>query len=92
MTTRTPREIRSRSGVLVALLPRDPCATHCADDRICDGGFGCPFIPDPAPPSEDEYERFIKAELARGRRDDRELRDLEIMADVRRDKLAEVAD
>ena len=46
----------------------------------------------PAPPTEDEYERFVEAELARGRRDDRELRDLEIMADVRRDKLAEVDD
>ena len=29
--------------------------------------FGCPFIPDPAPPSEDEYEHFLEAELARGR-------------------------
>ena len=62
--------------VPVALLSREPhvhavaedmCATHCAPDRICYGGFGCPFLPDPAPPSEDEYERFVEAELARGR-------------------------
>ena len=59
----------TRSGPLVALSPRraDLCATHCAADHICEGGFGCPFVPDPAPPSEDEYERFLEAELARGR-------------------------
>ena len=79
-----------RAGVLVAV--GDPC-DHCAPAmRETCAWYGCPFAPDPAPPTEDEYERFVEAELARGRRDDRELRDLEIMADVRRDKLAEVDD
>ena len=54
-----------RSGALVALPPRDPCA-QCGDAlREACAWFGCPFVPDPAPPSEDEYERFL--ESARGR-------------------------
>lgn len=58
-----------RAGTLVAVRPQgvDMCAVHCAPDRICDGGFGCPFLPDPTPPTEDEYERFLETELARGR-------------------------
>lgn len=58
---------RSASGALVALPPRRPCA-QCGDAlREACAWYGCPFVPDPAPLSEDDYERFFEAELARGR-------------------------
>ena len=58
---------RSRSGALVALPPRDPCA-QCGDAlRDACAWYGCPVLPDPSPLSENEYERFLEAELARGR-------------------------
>lgn len=67
MTTPLAELARSDSGALVALPPRAPCA-QC-DDALRDAcaWYGCPFIPDPAPPSEDEYEHFLETELARGR-------------------------
>ena len=69
MTSPLAELARSRSGALVALPPRgaDPCA-QCGDAlREACAWFGCPFVPDSAPPSEDDYERFLEAELARGR-------------------------
>lgn len=65
MTSPLAELARSRSGALVALPPRDPCA-QCGDAlREACAWYGCPFVPDA--PSEDEYERFLEAELARGR-------------------------
>ena len=52
-----------RSGALVALAPCDSCGL---DQAMC-WEYGCPRLPDPMPPSEDDYERFLGAELARGR-------------------------
>lgn len=68
MTSPLAELARSRSGALVALPPRgaDPCG-RCGDAlRESCAWYGCPFVPD-LMPSEDEYERFIEAELARGR-------------------------
>ena len=66
MTSPIVELTRSVSGALVALPPRKSCA-HCGDAlRESCAWFGCPFEPDFVP-SEDEYERFIEAELARGR-------------------------
>ena len=68
MTSPIAELTRSDSGALVALIPRgaDPCA-QCGDAlREACAWFGCPFEPDFVL-SEDEYERFIEAELARGR-------------------------
>ena len=66
MTSPLAELTRSGSGALVALPSRDPCG-RCGDAlRDACAWFGCPFEPDFVL-SEDEYERFIEAELARGR-------------------------
>jgi hypothetical protein len=39
----------------------------CGPDRAMCREYGCPAIPDPVPPDEDDWARHLDAELARGR-------------------------